>query len=230
MCGRFTLRTPASELVRHFLLDAAPDLAPRYNIAPTQPVAAVRRARPGLQRELAMLRWGLVPSWAKDPAIAGRTINARAETVASRPSFRSAFRRRRCLIPADGYYEWQKIGNKKEPYLIRMADDRPFGFAGLWEYWEGSAASRVQGPIESCTIITTAANDLTREIHDRMPVIVRPADYAAWLDPELDDATELQALLRPCHWAAMTVDRVGTHVNSPKNDDPRCIETPRNLF
>src|SRR5881394_3747162 len=148
MCGRFTLATPAKSLQKHFQLDAVPELPFRYNIAPTQNVAAVRVGRLG--RALSLLRWGLIPHWADDPKIGYRLINARADTVASKPSFRSAFKQRRCLIAADGYYEWQKQDGAKQPYLIRREDGQPFAFAGLWEHWQG-----VDQEIESCTIITT---------------------------------------------------------------------------
>lgn len=167
MCGRFTLRVPAAELVEIFRLLRRPDVQPRYNIAPTQPVAVVRRIDRG--RELSMLRWGLVPSWAKDPKIGARMINARAETVATKPAFRTALRRRRCLVPADGFYEWAKsAGGTKQPHYITRRDGRPFAFAGLWESWDGPDGSS----IESCTIVTTEANDLVGRIHDRMPVIL----------------------------------------------------------
>src|SRR5262249_19686163 len=145
----------------------------------------------GKDRELAMLKWGLIPSWAKDAAIGYRMINARADTVAQKPSYRSAFRRRRCLLVADGFYEWQKTNDKKQPFFIGMKDESPFAFAGLWEHWENPEGE----PIESCTIITTEANDLVKEIHDRMPVILPPKNYPVWLDPEVQDPEKLQKLL-----------------------------------
>lgn len=171
MCGRFTLRTPAKHIAEIFGLSDVFDLPHQYNIAPSQDVAAVRLNREGKKRELAMLHWGLVPFWAKDPKIGYRTINARAETLATKPSFRNAFKKRRCLIVADGFYEWQKTNGKKQPFLIHMKDDRPFAFAGLWEHWKGD-----DEVIESCTIIVTEANDLMKPIHDRMPVILSPDD------------------------------------------------------
>ncbi len=219
MCGRFTLRTPANLLVERFMLDSTPDLAPRYNIAPTQDVAVVR-ATPEAGRQLALLRWGLIPSWAKDPKIGNRMINARGESVAEKPSFRSAFKRRRCLVLADGYYEWRKIGKAKQPYWIRMQDERPFGLAGLWETWRGGDDDIV----ESCTIITTSANELTKKIHDRMPVILDDADYELWLDPSVQDRQLVEPLLRPYDDGEMTFDPVSTVVNSPKNDRAECIE------
>jgi putative SOS response-associated peptidase YedK len=223
MCGRFTLRTPSNVLVTQFQLAVDPQLPLRFNIAPTQPVAVVRQTSADSPRELAMLHWGLIPSWAKDPKMGARMINARAETVAEKPSFRAAFRRRRCLVLADGYYEWQSTGGRsKQPYYIRRRDDAPFAMAGLWEHWP-----KGDPPIESCTVITTAANDLTRPIHDRMPVILNEADYARWLDPELEDAG---ALLMPQEEGTLRADCVSTHVNRPANDDPRCIEVQRELF
>ncbi len=219
MCGRFTLRTPANLLVERFMLDSTPDLAPRYNIAPTQDVAVVR-ATPEAGRQLALLRWGLIPSWAKDPKIGNRMINARGESVAEKPSFRSAFKRRRCLVLADGYYEWRKIGKAKQPYWIHMQDERPFGLAGLWETWRGGDDDIV----ESCTIITTSANELTKKIHDRMPVILDDADYELWLDPSVQDRQLVEPLLRPYDDGEMTFDPVSTVVNSPKNDRAECIE------
>ncbi len=218
MCGRFTLRTPANLLVERFMLDSTPDLAPRYNIAPTQDVAVVR-ATPEAGRQLALLRWGLIPSWAKDPKIGNRMINARGESVAEKPSFRSAFKRRRCLVLADGYYEWRKIGKAKQPYWIRMQDERPFGLAGLWETWRGG-----DDIVESCTIITTSANELTKQIHDRMPVILDDGDYELWLDPSVQDRQLVEPLLRPYDDGEMTFDPVSTVVNSPKNDRAECIE------
>jgi len=221
MCGRFTLRAPASVVAEQFgVLDAEP-LRPRYNIAPTQPVAVVRRGPKSTDapRQLVMLRWGLVPSWAKDPKIGNRLINARAETVAEKPAFRSALRRRRCLVAADGFYEWRQAGKARQPYFIHLVDDRPFAFAGLWELWEGPDHT----VLETCALITTEANALMASIHDRMPVILSPDDYALWLDPAIQDPKELQPLLRPYPSEAMAAHPVSTHVNNPRNDDPRCV-------
>jgi putative SOS response-associated peptidase YedK len=201
----------------------------RFNIAPTQPIAAVRWLPDEGQRQLSLLRWGLVPSWAKDPAMGNRMINARAETVAEKPSFRAAFKRRRCLIPADGYYEWQKVGKRKQPYYFRMKDDRPFAFAGLWEQWSGGKGDAPE-PMETCTIITTEANELGRPIHDRMPVIVHPDEYAFWLDPRVEDRSRLETLLRPYDPGEMMAEPVTTHVNNVRNDDPKCLEVQKELF
>ena len=170
-------------LVRQFSLDTSADLVPRYNIAPTQQVPVIR-LRADASRELSLLRWGLVPSWAQDPSIGQRMINARAETVASKPSYRAAFRRRRCLVPADGYYEWQKAGRAKQPYYIRLRDEPLFAMAGLWEQWHDTGGELW----ETFAIITTEANQATRAIHDRMPVILSQQDYAQWLDPACEQS------------------------------------------
>ena len=187
MCGRFTLRTPLNQLVEQFLFDMqAADLPLRFNIAPTQPVAAVRVLDPDRGRQLASLRWGLIPSWAKERSIANQLINARCETVAEKPSFRSAFRHRRCLILADGYYEWKKLGTagKKQPYYIRLRDEP----ARLpWPGCGKPGRTRTRRRLETCTVITTAANELTRAIHPRMPVILAAEDYTSWLDPQTAD-------------------------------------------
>jgi putative SOS response-associated peptidase YedK len=218
MCGRFTLRTPATDLVEVFELLREPELSPRYNIAPTTRVAVVRQV--GKARELSLMRWGLVPSWSKDPKSGPPLINARAETIATKRAFRSAFKRRRCLIPADGFYEWQKTdARNKIPHYIRMAKDRPFGFAGLWETWHGADASE----LESCTIITTEANDVLRPLHDRMPVILPDEEYATWLDPKNEDVPALEELLRPYLAAETSAFPISTLVNSPRNDSPECI-------
>ncbi len=220
MCGRFTLTDPDADLAVQFNLPEIPDLKPRYNIAPSQPVAAVRIAAAGMVREMVMLRWGLIPFWAKDPGIGARMINARSETVAEKPAFRHAFQRRRCLVVADGFYEWQKQNGTKQPFYIRLREARPFAFAGLWERWESPEAE----VIESCTLLTTQPNDLLREVHNRMPVILRPEHYELWLDTKVQEASLLQPLLRPYSPAEMDAYPVSRWVNSPDNDDPRCIE------
>lgn len=217
MCGRFTLRTPTPVLMRHFQLETMPELRPRYNIAPTQLVSAVR-VEEG-QRRYAEFRWGLVPSWAKEISIGARMINARAESAAEKPAFRSAFKRRRCLVMADGYYEWQATGGKKQPYYIRRAGDEPMGLAGLWELWVGPGGAS----LETCALMTTEANGFTLAIHDRMPVIVDPGDYDLWLDANIQSADRLQALLRPSQ-LELTAQRVSTFVNKPTNDAAECIE------
>lgn len=220
MCGRFTLRTPPAELAEIFSLIREPELRPRYNIAPGQPVAAIVFDEQRSPHELVMLRWGLVPSWAKDPKIGYRTINARADTVATKPAFRSAFRRRRCLIPADGFYEWQKLDAKhKQPYLISRRDERPFAFAGLYEHWSAPDGAA----LDTCTIITTDANAPLSVLHDRMPVILDEAAYDVWLDPSRQDLAELEALLRPAPDDLLHFVPVSTLVNNPRNDTPECV-------
>jgi putative SOS response-associated peptidase YedK len=222
MCGRFTLRTPLSKLVDHFRLRTQPELPfrPRYNVSPTQEVAAVRRAAEGDGREFVWLRWGLVPSWAKDPALGGRMINARSESIAEKPAFRAAFKRRRCLVAADGYYEWQAVGRRKQPYHIHLPGHEPFALAGLWESWRGAEGDG-EGLL-TCTLITTDANDQTRPIHDRMPVILDPSDYDLWLDAEMQDAERLQPLLHP-YEGKLAFDAVSTHVNNPRNEGEACL-------
>ena len=222
MCGRFTLRANASQIAKSFQVETGVDLPPRYNIAPTQDVAAVRLSKDGDQRELAMLRWGLIPSWAKDAKIGSRMINARAETVAEKPSFRSAFKKRRCLILTDGFYEWQKIDGNKQPFFIHRKDDEPFAFAGLWETWKHEGEE-----IQSCTIITTTANSLMEPLHDRMPVILSEAEYPVWLDSEFQDKNAIEAMVRPCDSELLEAYSVSKVVNNFRNDEAACIEPLR---
>jgi putative SOS response-associated peptidase YedK len=201
------------------------DWSPRYNISPTQQVAVIRKIQEG--RALSLMKWGLVPAWSKDPKKGPPLINARSESIATKPSFRDAFRKRRCLIPADGFYEWKATGTKvKQPYHIRFEDGRPFAFAGLWEHWgEGENA------IDSCTIITTEANDQMRTLHERMPVILQPEDYERWLDPNQKSTSALEALLVPFEPEPLTLHAVNTLVNSPRNDTPACLSEPdKSLF
>lgn len=244
MCGRFSLSSSAEMIGRLFDVDAVPAelLGPRYNVAPTQPVlvlrgrlepepstarqpaegsggAEARSKTPAFARELTLMRWGLVPSWAKDLDIGVRLINARSETAAEKPAFRAAFKRRRCLVPADGFYEWRKLDGRKQPYHIRMADGAPFAIAGLWERWEPADGS----VLESCTLLTTEANARVRPLHDRMPVILSPEDWQLWLDPEFEQAELLQPLLRPFDPAAMATQAVSSYVNSPRNEGPDCL-------
>lgn len=185
------------------------------------PVPRGARGRPS--RELALFHWGLIPSWAKDKKIAYSTINARGDTVADKPAFRSAFKSRRCLILADGYYEWITEGKKKLPLHYHRRDGRPFAFAGLWETWHGPPPHDGP-PLESCTIITTDANDLAATVHDRMPAILHERDYDLWLDPAMTDKERLQAPIRPYPAEEMTAERVSTLVNSVKNEGPECLE------
>ncbi len=219
MCGRFTLLIPGEELAATFNLPQPPRMAPRYNIAPTQPVAAVR-LHPGTgQRELTHLHWGLIPFWADDPGIGSRMINARSETVGEKPSFRAAYRYRRCLIPASGFYEWQKQNGHKQPYYVHHAEGDLLAFAGLWEHWQGDDGSE----IESCTILTTQPNDMVRPIHNRMPVILEPADYGVWLQSDGSNQDELQHLLRPAPEEMLEAYPISTYVNRPQNEGPECI-------
>jgi putative SOS response-associated peptidase YedK len=219
MCGRFTLTSTAEILASLFHLREVPDLPQRFNIAPTQSVAVVRPSAETGSRELVMLRWGLIPSWAADPAIGNSLINARSETVATKPSFRSAFRQRRCLVVADGFYEWQKRpGGKKQPYYFRLGDGRPFAFAGLWERWQ-----KGEEPVESCTLLTTTANATVRPVHERMPVILQPAAYDQWLDSRGQKAEEVLPLLQPYAGADLTAYPVGTQVNNARHNGPDCV-------
>ncbi len=218
MCGRYTLRTPVDTLAERFEIDDMPSSIPAsYNVAPTQGVATVLVENG--KRKLEMLHWGLIPSWADDPSIGNKMINARAETVAEKPSFRKAFRNHRCLVLADGFYEWQKTANGKQPYYIRMEDGSPFAFAGLWESWKDGSE------IRSATIITTDANDVVAPIHSRMPVILHPEDYNLWLDPDFDEKEPLTTLLKPYPAEAMEAYPVSRRVNSPSNNGPSCIES-----
>jgi putative SOS response-associated peptidase YedK len=224
MCGRYTLFAPAKRLEALFGLEILGELPPRYNIAPGGAVLAVRPGKSAV-REPALFQWGLIPSWSKDPTIGARMINARAETAAAKPAFRAAMKRRRCLIPASGFYEWAKSGPAKQPFYIRMKDDKPFAFAGLWEQWCGEDG----GEIDSCAILTTDANDLLKPIHHRMPVIVAPGDFDRWLDPANEKPATLADLLRPYSSDEMTAHPVDRRVGNPRNDDPGLIEGEEEL-
>lgn len=220
MCGRFTLATPPEIVAEFFELTSVPDLAPRYNVAPTQDVPAVIVTPDQPGRQLALFRWGLIPAGADDPAVGNRMINARAETVAVRPAFRSAFRMRRCLVISDGFYEWQNTGERrKQPFHIRMCDGSPFAYAGLWDCWQ-----RGEAPIRSCTIITCPPNELVAPLHDRMPVIIDRRDFGLWLDPSITSPKMLSPLLKPYPAAMLAAHPVSTRVNSATIDDPSCIE------
>lgn len=222
MCGRFTLRASPEVVERTFGLEETPRLAPRFNIAPGQDVATIHQAEGG-RSVLALRRWGLVPFWAKDPKIGARLINARAETLDTKPSYREAFRRRRCLVPADGFYEWAKAGSgPRQPYWVARGDGACFAIAGLYERWR--SPEDPQGPwLETCTLITTDANARLRTIHDRMPVILDPGDYALWLDARRYEPERLRALLRPQPGEALDLRAVSRRVNRPDHDDPACI-------
>lgn len=213
MCGRFVRFTPVERFAVLFRAAGHPDCPASYNIAPSTKILVARNAADG-SRELALLKWGLVPAWSDEPKTAYSTINARAETVAEKPTYRAAFRHRRCLIAADGFYEWQpQPDSHKQPYYIHLTHNEPFAFAGLWEHWEREGKT-----LDSCSIIVTAANELMQPIHDRMPVILPPECYAEWLDPALTEPERLKPLLRPYPSDRMALHAVSTVVNSPKND------------
>jgi putative SOS response-associated peptidase YedK len=219
MCGRYTLSSPSDELALLFDLSELSPVPPRYNLAPTQEAAVVRVAAPGEPRRLDLLKWGLIPYWAQEASIGNRMINARAESVAEKPAYRWSFKKKRCLIPADGFYEWQRTNGAKQPFYIHMQDGRPFAFAGLWESWERGA----EGAVRTCAILTTEANALVGEVHERMPVIVAPDAYDVWLDPA-SERDELIGLLGSYPEDEMEAYPVSRFVNSPSNNDPRCIE------
>jgi putative SOS response-associated peptidase YedK len=219
MCGRFSLSSSPEELARRFGLEETPVLAARFNVAPGQDVATVSVESGGGRRALVPRRWGLIPSWARDPRIGNRLINARSESAAEKRAFRAAFERRRCLVPADGFYEWAGVGAARRPHHITAADGLPFGIAGLWEQWIGPGGE----VIDSCTLLTTAANACMERLHDRMPVILDPGQFEAWLDPRRREPTALQPLLRP-YPGAMTARPVSGWVNDTRHDDPACLE------
>ena len=221
MCGRFTLRASAKDIADLFSVEVQLELLPRFNIAPTQEVLAIRAIQgdaPALSRQAVKLRWGLVPSWAEDPTIGNSLINARAETVAIKPAFRKAFAERRCLIVADGFYEWRKTASGKQPYYVTRADGQPFAFAGLYERWR-----RGELAIESCTIVTTEANEFLRSLHHRMPVILSPTQYDRWLDPSLVEPQQFQSLLQSLSCDELDMRPVSPVVNRPGNDSADCV-------
>lgn len=218
MCGRYSLHANPNVVALQFGLAYPPAISARYNIAPGTEILAVR-AGPKSARGGDLLHWGLIPSWAKDATIGQRLNNARADTLSEKPSFRAAFRRRRCIIPANGFYEWMPTGDRKQPYYIRPVGDELFGFAGLYEHWQGP-----NGPINSCAMITTEANELIRPIHDRMPVILPVEAYAHWLDPDNPDPAALQSMLKPAPPERMTATPVSFRVNSVRNDDATLLE------
>jgi putative SOS response-associated peptidase YedK len=219
MCGRYTLKSAADEVSGMFGVPVPATLPKRFNIAPSQQVLAIREQPGSHQRELVALTWGLVPFWADDPEIGIRTINARSETAATKPAFRASFRSRRCLIVADGFYEWQARDGRKQPYYISLKSGQPFAFGGLWDRWDKQGE-----PLETCTILTTEANEPMRAIHDRMPVVIPPESFDIWLDLEIHDPGRLSRLLRPFHPDEMTASPVSTLVNSVKNDSPKLVE------
>jgi putative SOS response-associated peptidase YedK len=217
MCGRFALYSPAGIISDEFGLEQAPECEARFNVAPGQQLLVVLSGTTAPLTDF--FRWGLVPFWAKDPAIGQRMINARAETIAEKPSFRQAFQRRRCLIPADGFYEWQAMEDGKQPWYIHSREPGLLGFAGLWDSWEGGE----DGALHTCTIITTSANEFVRPLHARMPVIVSPVFYQSWLAADTSKQ-ELSEILARTSVIELTADRVSRKVNNPVHDEPSLIE------
>jgi putative SOS response-associated peptidase YedK len=223
MCGRYTLSAPGQEVALLFGFSEVPDLPPRYNLAPTQEAAVVRVLAPGEPRRLDRLRWGLIPYWAKEAAIGNRLINARAETAAEKPAYKWSFKKKRCLVPADGFYEWRKEGKAKQPYWIHRKDGKPFAFAGLWSTWKDPERPDSE-PVETFTILTTDPNPVVAPLHDRMPLVLPREHYDLWLDPAVQTPERLTPLLAPPpgeDWQAFPVSR---GVNSPHHDEPDCIE------
>lgn len=222
MCGRYTLKTDGSRVASLFELYNEPELAARYNIAPTQQLPVVLEESSAGGRTMEMMHWGLIPSWSKDPSIGSRMINARAETVSEKSSYRSAFKRRRCLIVADGFYEWKKTDDGKQPYHLRLGSGDPFGFAGLWETWSMDGGEEVR----SCTIITTEPNEVAARVHNRMPVILPSDLYDAWLDPDNDGSAREELLLMLTAYTAEDMEAypVSRRVNRPANDEASVLE------
>jgi putative SOS response-associated peptidase YedK len=221
MCGRFTLRANAKAVADMFNMPEPPPRTPRYNIALSQVVLALRAASDGKSKEWAKPKWGLVPSWADDPKIGYQMANARSETAATKPSFRSAYKSRRCIIPVDGYYEWKVTGAKqKQPYFFHRPNEEVFAFAGLWEHWQGAEGP----PLETFCLLTTDANAMAAKVHDRMPVILTGGAVELWLDHSLKDLKPLAELLKPAPVKLLEAVPVSTFVNSPKNEGPRCVE------
>jgi putative SOS response-associated peptidase YedK len=219
MCGRFVTIIPIEELRAIFdLVESQTRTNPRYNVAPTQDVGVVRQGDDKLNH-FDQLRWGLIPSWSKDASIAQHTINARSETVAEKPSFRHAIKKNRCIVPVSGFYEWSRLGGEKKPFYIHMADKSAMAMAGIWEYWKGP-----EGPIESFSILTTSANKVVGQLHDRMPVILRPEDYGMWLDASLQNPHDLEHLYVPFPDEEISLYEVSKVVNNARHDSPDCIE------
>lgn len=230
MCGRFVATAGPSELAQHFEVDEVvipEEPEPRYNVAPTLEVPVVAESRSSGTRRLGLLRWGLVPSWAKDPSIGNKLINARAESAGEKPAFRKALSRRRCLVPADGFYEWKRpVGGKgpKQPYLIQHADGSPLALAGLWELWRPPGSSQDEPFLRTFTILTTSANEVISELHDRMPVVIPQSGWDRWLDPEVEDAEEVRDLMVPAPSEDFHLIPVSTKVNNVRNEGPELIE------
>jgi putative SOS response-associated peptidase YedK len=225
MCGRYKLSRRKQIVEEYFdcRLDE-PDWAPRYNIAPTQPVPVIRQHAKEPVRKLSLMKWGLVPSWAKDPSVGSSMINARSETASVKPAFRDALKFRRCLIPADGFYEWKRDGKTKQPFCFEVNQGQLFAFAGLWDRWKDPSG----GWIKTCSILTTTPNTVTSAVHDRMPVILEPESYDLWLDPGMNDGGTASELLKPYDARLMRCYLVSTRINHVANDDEKC-STPVEL-
>lgn len=218
MCGRYVLTADADTIQLAFDLENVPQVhTARFNIAPSQPIAAITNEDP---KTLTFLKWGLIPSWSKDPAMGNKMINARSESAPEKPAFRAAFKRRRCLIPADGFFEWQKRGSSKVPMFIHMSDYSVFAFAGLWEVWHSPEGDEIR----TATILTTEPNELMKSIHDRMPVILPREHYQVWLAPGDQKVDDLRRLMKPFDASRMAAYSVSTFVNNPANDTPETIE------
>lgn len=227
MCGRFRQTRSQKQLEERFQAEGEIEVAPRFNIAPSQPVVTVRQKKNELSRHLSMMRWGLIPAWAKDMSFGNTKVNARSETVTTTLSFSEAIRSRRCLIPADGFYEWKKMGTIRQPYCIEVGEGELFALAGLWDEWKNPAG----GTIQSCTVLTTTPNTLVASIHDRMPVIVTPENYALWLNPEIEDSAAVGEILKPYDASSMRSYPVSLKINHVQNDDadsaaPTILELP----
>jgi len=222
MCGRYALTTPPQVLAVLFQLwEQARPLLVRYNVAPTQEAPVVLQDAAG-RRSTVTMRWGLVPFWAKDLSIGNRLINGRCETVTEKPAFREAFKRRRCIVPATGFYEWQKLpAGRKQPFFIHRADDQPLAFGGVWESWRDPTTGN---DVRTFTILTTPACEQLKSLHDRMPLILEPEDFARWLDSSMQDASALRDLLKPAADGVLNMHPVSSRVNSPKNDDSALVQ------
>lgn len=228
MCGRYVIDPENEEhFFEHFGADAASDFKHRYNVAPTQQVPIIRASHDAERgREAVFARWGLVPGWAKDLSIGSRMINCRSESASEKPSFKKALGFRRCIVPATAFYEWQPVGKIKQPWCIHRIDRAPLAFAGLWEIWNKGE----DGPLESCTIMTTSASDDLEGLHDRMPVILEPADFARWLDPAIRDHAQVADLLKHAPVGTLTRYKVSTAVNSVRNHGPELVKPLEDLF
>ena len=232
MCGRYRLSRRKQIIEEHFDVSGEEDWAPRFNIAPTQSVPVIRQNPKEPVRQLSLMRWGLIPSWAKDSSVAASMINARAETASTKPAFRDAMKSRRCLIPADGFYEWSRTGKTKQPYCFEINEGQLFAFAGLWEGWKDPSGQWVK----SCSILTTTPNAVASAVHDRMPVIIDPDTYDLWLDPGMKGVSAASDLLKPYDARLMRCYPVSTRVNQVANDDDECtkplelVEAQRRLF